>query len=425
MHSHLVVSIVNALEQLLQQGGYWIVTLVACVEALPFIGSIVPGHTIVIAGGFFARLGMLNVYVLMALASAGAVVGDCIGYYMGKRYGYSFLNKYSKYFLVSQENLDKGRALISNHSGKALVLGRFNPISRAFMPFFAGASHVKLNKFWAYNIMGGVLWAVSSVLVGYIFGASYEVVAKYVGRFTLIGIILSILLIFTYQFINKQRHIFAKYQLYTLIVSVFSLYIFFKTLQDVASLPSFMANLDVWFAEVINSMQTGWLFTAMSITSHIFSPETLLFATFGITIWHIYKRYWHNVWIAMCTYPIGLGIGYTFKAIVERARPVTMFINETGYSFPSGHAMASALFFSFLIYLALHHIHHKLRRELAIVACIILIFLIGMSRLYLGVHWFSDVAAGYAFGVFWFTFMILVIRYVEALTGGRKAKKLH
>jgi undecaprenyl-diphosphatase len=100
-------------------------------------------------------------------------------------------------------------------------------------------------------------------------------------------------------------------------------------------------------------------------------------------------------------------------------------VQETGYSFPSGHATAAALFFSLMIYLSLNHIHSKIRREVAITCSIILIVLVGASRLYLGVHWFGDVAAGYALGVFWFTFMVLVIRYMEALTRGRKAKELH
>ncbi|MES2470793.1 MAG: bifunctional DedA family/phosphatase PAP2 family protein [Patescibacteria group bacterium] len=423
--SDAVTTVVSLLQQVLEHGGYWIITLISCLEALPLIGSIVPGHTVVVAGGFFAKLGVLNLYYVIGLATLGAIVGDGIGYYLGKRYGYSLVTRYGKYFLVNQEQIDKAKALLAKHTGKSLVFGRFNPISRAFMPFFAGTSRVDPVRFWVYNIVGGIIWAVSSVLIGYVFGASYTIVAHYIGRFTLIGLGLSLLLVIAYRFINKRRHIFAKYQLYTLIISVFSLYIFFKTLQDTISIPSYMANLDVWVAEMITFFHTGWAITTMGAISHIISPETLTFAAFAMAIWYAYKRHWHNVWIILASYPVGLAWAYTLKAVVGRVRPLTMLVPETGFSFPSGHATASALFFSIIVYLAIQHSRHRIRREVQIVLAVIAAALIGFSRLYIGVHWFSDVVAGYALGIFWFTFSVLTIRYVEALIRGRKAKQLH
>jgi len=74
--------------------GYWIVLLSAFAEATPFLGLFIPGQTLVIIGGFFSRLGILNFVFVFFLSAIGAIIGDLIGYEMGKKYGYPFIKKY-------------------------------------------------------------------------------------------------------------------------------------------------------------------------------------------------------------------------------------------------------------------------------------------------------------------------------------------
>ena len=140
----------------------------------------------------------------MWVAALGAIIGDFIGYIIGKRYGNGFMTKYCKYVFIKQEFIEKTKKLVKDHAGKALIIGRTNPITRALAPFIAGASDVKFMKFFVFNIIGGIIWAVGCVILGYLFGESYELVSKYLGKVVIGLIIFIIALIWLYRFIKKR-----------------------------------------------------------------------------------------------------------------------------------------------------------------------------------------------------------------------------
>lgn len=167
----IITSILNLPFPILHHWGYWVIMLGSFLEALPLIGTIVPGHTLVIFGGFLARFRVLDIGDVMWTSSLAAILGDLVGYEFGRRYGYKFLTRWGKYLFFKSEQIEKTRQLVQNHPGKTLIIGRFNLITRALAPFLAGTSHVPFFRFLFYNVVGGVSWAVSSVLIGYVFGA--------------------------------------------------------------------------------------------------------------------------------------------------------------------------------------------------------------------------------------------------------------
>ena len=422
---HLLSILIAHLEEILRHGGYWVIGFVSIAEALPLIGSIIPGQTVVIFGGFFAHLGFLNVYWVALWAAIGALIGDLIGFLLGKKYGVKLITDWSQYFLIKQQNIEKAREALNKHSGKAILIGRFNPIARVFMPFLAGASGMDMKRFWIFDGIAAVTWAVVSVGVGYLFGASYEFIAHTIGRFTTAGIVIAALIVSAYYFVNKRRHIFKKYDFHILIVCIFSLYFFFKSVQDVIVLHPFMVELDVAINLFLSSHLMPALIMGARIISDVISPTSLSLATLALAGWWIYKKHWHNVYILIATYPCGLGLGYLLKVAVDRPRPINSLFPQFGMSFPSGHALAAALFFTLIIYFFIRHIKGRYTRELFIVANVLVVVVVCLSRLYLSAHWFSDVVAGTTFGLFWATFSILTVRYVEGLTRGRGAKKVH
>ena len=188
--------------------GYLIIFITAMLEATPLFGLIIPGQSIVVVGGFLAKQSILDVGDIIFLAALGAILGDLIGYSLGKKYGYSFITKYGKYFLFKKEYFEKTKKIMNNHTGKSLIIGRFNSLTRAFAPFVAGSTNVPFSKFLLYNIIGGISWAALFVLIGYVFGKSYEVASKYFGRLILFTILISILIIYTYKFLKKREYIF-------------------------------------------------------------------------------------------------------------------------------------------------------------------------------------------------------------------------
>ena len=125
---------------LLNHWWYWIILFMAIAEALPLLGIFIPGQMIIIGWGFLAKIGILEIGDVLWVATLGAILGDLIGYLIGKRYGYTFLSKYGKYFFFKEIYLKKTQKLMQGHTGKTLIIGRFNSLTRAFSPFIAGAS---------------------------------------------------------------------------------------------------------------------------------------------------------------------------------------------------------------------------------------------------------------------------------------------
>ena len=189
----------------LNHWGYFIVFFAALIEALPLVGSFIPGQTIVVLAGFFAKLNILDIGDVIWVAALGAILGDLIGYSLGRKYGYSLINTYGKYFLVKKTHFKKMRDLVKNHTGKTLTLGRFNSITRSFSPFIAGAAELPFLKFMYYNIAGGIVWAGSFAILGYIFGHSFERVSAMASRVLLAVIVIAILAFVSYELLSKKK----------------------------------------------------------------------------------------------------------------------------------------------------------------------------------------------------------------------------
>lgn len=399
----------------LNHWGYWIILISAMLEASPLFGLLVPGQSIVIIGGFFVKLGILDLGDTILIASIGAILGDLIGYILGRRYGYAFITKYGKYFFFKKEHFEKTKKLMNHHPGKTLIIGRFNSLTRAFAPFVAGSSDISFIKFITYNIIGGISWAISFVMVGYIFGSSYEIAAQYIGKFIFIAIVLSIFIIYLYRFISKRKHIFTKDHLYVLMLNIFSLYLFSKMIEDVID-GELVTKLDVWLNAKIVLLWNPLLNKIMVFITNIASPLHLFLLSvllFGILI---YKKKWYYSFLLLFSMLGGLLFETLIKFIIHRARPENALIKVSGYSFPSGHATMAIIFFSLLLYAFKDDIKNKALKNIFIISNIILFLLVGLSRVYLNVHWLSDVLAGFGLGLFWLTLLILVFKIIISLS---------
>ncbi len=405
-------SILIHLESILRHGGYTVLFMVSLLEGFPIIGQFIPGHTIVIFSGFLTKISVLNIKIVLPLVVLGAMIGDIIGYLIGKKFGFVFLNKYGKYFFITEAHIEKAKKLIKDHVGKTIILGRFSPITRQLTPYIVGASDIHIKSFWIYDLLGVLIWSATSIGIGYMFGASYHIVAGIFGKFIVVAIIISIILIWAYKFINKEFHLFAKYELITLGLNISSLYIFFKTLQDATSNSSYMSELDIWFNVFINERTTTWGLYFMNLVDNFFNINTLIICTLICTTYLIFKKKWRYTFITIISIGLGPILNGFLKELIMRDRPINSVILETGYSFPSGHAMAVTVFFTLLIYFFIGNVKNILYRESLILLSVLIILTISFSRLYLGVHWLTDIIAGISFGLFWTTFTILSVRYI-------------
>jgi membrane-associated protein len=170
---NVVLHIDKYLNIIIQNYGLWtygIIFLIIFCETGLVITPFLPGDSIIFATGALASEGMLEVFTLYIVFFLAAVLGDTANYFIGKKIGTGILEKENIRF-VNKEHLDKAHRFYEKHGSMAIVLGRFIPIIRTFVPFIAGIGEMSYSKFITYNVLGGFLWVSLFLWGGYFFGS--------------------------------------------------------------------------------------------------------------------------------------------------------------------------------------------------------------------------------------------------------------
>jgi len=170
--------------------GHWLVTafasygLAVIVVGVYFEGCGVPlpGETVLLAGGFFARQGSLTLTSVLVTAFLAAVAGDNTGYWIGRRGGRGWVERHGRWVGLTAQRLQALEGFFARHGVKTILLARFISGVRAFAPMFAGISRIPWRRFAAVNAVGCLLWAIGAGLLGYAFGESWERAEHWIGR---------------------------------------------------------------------------------------------------------------------------------------------------------------------------------------------------------------------------------------------------
>ncbi|MBI2766766.1 MAG: VTT domain-containing protein [Chloroflexi bacterium] len=163
------------LQALINAVGYPGLFLIVFAETGLLIGFFLPGDTLLVTAGLLVQRGHLSVagenglWLLIPLLIVAAVLGDAVGYQVGKHTGPRLFNREDSR-LFHRKHLERARDFYDRHGGKTIVIARFLAFIRTFAPTVAGAAAMPYRKFAVYNILGGVSWVVSMVLVGYYVG---------------------------------------------------------------------------------------------------------------------------------------------------------------------------------------------------------------------------------------------------------------
>lgn len=173
-------SVVDEILKLHGLPAYALVGGLAFAEAALFVGFVLPGETAVLLGGVLAHQHRVSLPGIAVVAVLAAVIGDSVGYEVGRHFGTRLLA--SRLFDKRREALERGQETLRRNGGRAVFLARFTAFLRAVMPGLAGTAHMPYRRFLAFNAAGGLVWGVGFTLIGYVAGASYPKVEKYVGR---------------------------------------------------------------------------------------------------------------------------------------------------------------------------------------------------------------------------------------------------
>jgi membrane protein DedA with SNARE-associated domain len=179
--------------------GYLVVFLGVMLEGA---GMPLPGETVLITAGALVHRGVLDFGDTLLFGILGAVVGDQIGYWVGRFGGRPFVLRWGRYAFITPERLGHAEAFFAQHGGSAVFLSRFVVGLRVFGALVAGTSRMPWEKFTLYNVIGGTVWATAAVSLGYFLWASISLVEHWVGRVSLLllfSLALALLLRWTYR----------------------------------------------------------------------------------------------------------------------------------------------------------------------------------------------------------------------------------
>src|SRR5262252_2596082 len=156
-------------ETMVAVGGLGAMTAIVFAETGLMVGFFLPGDSLLVTAGVFAAAGKLDIVALNALLIVAAIVGDTVGYWIGRKAGPALFNRPRSRFF-NPAHLRRAHDFYEKHGGKTIIVARFMPIVRTFAPIVAGMGNMPYRRFVAFNVFGGALWVLSMTLIGYFLG---------------------------------------------------------------------------------------------------------------------------------------------------------------------------------------------------------------------------------------------------------------
>jgi membrane protein DedA with SNARE-associated domain/membrane-associated phospholipid phosphatase len=451
---------------LIEQYGYLLILFGVMLEST---GVPLPGETILLAAGVLVQRGRLDLGDVIVFGILGAVVGDQIGYWVGRGGGRPFVLRWGRYVFITPERLGRAEAFFERHGGKAVFLARFFSGLRVFGALVAGISRMRWGTFILYNALGGAVWATAVVLVGYFLGSSIGLVERWLGRATLVlvamlALVVTFYLAYRWATHNRERlvgwgeallayppvaRLRTRYSVQLrwllrrltpgqylglhltvgLLAAAGGLWLFGGLAEDLLTGDP-IVRFDRALDDYLHAHATPHLTTFFLIVTALGSIEVIVLLGVIVAAFLAWRRGWLLLGSWLAAVAGSAVLNQLLKGLFARPRPHFdhPLLVETSYSFPSGHAMESFVVYGMLAYFAVLALRTWESRVGMVLGAALLVVLIGFSRMYLGVHYFSDVIAGYAAGGVWLSALITGVETIrrsrkEAKIGGRTSEK--
>lgn len=183
--------------------GYWAVLLFVAIEStgIPF-----PGETMLLVAAIYAgRTQRMSILLVIVAAAAGAILGDNVGFWVGREGGYRLLRRYGRFIRLDERKLKLGQYLFYKHGGKVVFFGRFIAVLRAWAAFLAGTNRMRWDRFLLFNALGGSVWATVYGLGGYFLGDNVHRLTGPVGIVTIVLAVCIIIAFLLFLRRNEQR----------------------------------------------------------------------------------------------------------------------------------------------------------------------------------------------------------------------------
>ena len=372
------------------------------------LGIPVPGETVLLAAGFFANQGTLRLSIVIPVAIVAAIFGDNLGYWIGRRGGRRLVERRGKYIGLTPNRLASAENYFRKHGPRTIFFARFISGLRVIAALAAGVTHVPWPIFLLYNASGAVVWATAIGFLGFLFGQSWSLLEHWVGRagLILVGLVAAAIL---FALLRRHRGRIASwitewlpesvtlYETWLVAVSLVAIGLLGKITEDVVTRES--TPFDNAVTEWITGIQIPGVHILARFGNALGAGPAIIGATVIAIAWRWYRRDRDGVVILTGLSIVTQVLDALLKMAVHRVRPEPLHAYTKLYlaSFPSGHAMNAVATYGFIAILIARE-RPQLRR-LLFAAVVLISLLIGFARIYLQLHWATDVLGGYCTGL--------------------------
>ena len=406
-----------------------LIFVIALLESLVVIGLLIPGAFLLFGVGALIATGSLQLYPTLAWTIAGAITGDGISFLVGRHYHQRLrvVWPFNRYPALVNRGID----FFYRHGGKSVFMARFVGPVRPIVPAIAGMMDMQVTRFLLVDSIASILWAPAYILPGMVFGASLGLAAEVAGRLVVLLVIFAGITWLCVELVRiigrlvqprlstalerllhwSRHHPLVKPLAGSLLdpehpeargLAILSV-LFFITLWLLLLIShqvlqgGFMGDMDNYLHHYMLELRTPYVYQASVLITLLGEQVLLALVLVAGSLWLLWKgcskAAFH--WVAVF---VSTGIlTYLLKVSAQIARPVEFY---GGYSFPSAHTAMSLAVYAFLALLIVRELPLK-RRWLPYSVAGLLVTAIAFSRLYLGVHWLSDILGGASLGLFW------------------------
>lgn len=408
------------------------VFLIALSESLAVVGMMVPGVMMMFVIGALIGNGSLSFGVMFCCAVAGAITGDVLSFWLG--YHYQGYLKQIWPFRTHPHLLERGICFFQRYGGKSILFGRFVGPVRAVIPLVAGMMLMPVPRFLFANVISALLWAPAYLLPGIVLGASFELASQIATRlalFMLISIVLTWFLVWffyklfqilqprTELMINKlvlwsqqhkllgelglsiidPHHKELKGLLTLALMFVVICFLLYHPLHELLLLTS-IAKLDQNISIFMTQLQTGWGNYMMISLTQLGDNGVIIPLVMIMSGWLLWQRDHFKMIHLLGALFFCAGATFFLKNTLQIPRPDLIAMPLNSYAFPSGHTLNASVIFGFFAIMIASVIPVRFR-IIPYTVSVVLIIGIAFSRLYLGLHWLSDVVGSLVLGGFW------------------------
>ena len=182
----------EGLKELIRSGGAPLVCTIVFIETGFFVGFFLPGDSLLVTAGIFSSAGVIPLRWLLAPVMLCAILGDQIGYWIGRAAGPALYRREDS-LLFRRSHLQRAREFYEKYGGRAVIFARFVPIIRTFCPPVAGAAHMSYSRYLLFDFFGGVLWVGAMILGGYSLGRSVPNIGQRIHYVIAVVVVVSVL----------------------------------------------------------------------------------------------------------------------------------------------------------------------------------------------------------------------------------------